>query len=201
MTAHDSSTTDPRVVESEIAKEQAHVDRVRAQLEIAENKARMLAKAGQDMYRSDRTSWVREEDGTAMFERDAFSYNAAKRLAVLDAEHEGLVFGRLDLTDDEVRHIGRIGVRDADYEPLVIDWRARAAEPFTEPPRLIRWVLFVAASCAVATTRSSASKMTCWIPPRRRICRLSAREPSWHLSLGPATLECIQSSRRSSRTG
>ena len=100
MTAHDSSTTDPRVVESEIAKEQDHVDRVRAQLEIAENKARMLAKAGQDMYRSDRTSWVREEDGTAMFERDAFSYNAAKRLAVLDAEHEGLVFGRLDLTDD-----------------------------------------------------------------------------------------------------
>ncbi|WCC80558.1 AAA family ATPase [Cutibacterium equinum] len=118
-------------MEAEIAKEQAHVDRVRAQLEIDENKARMLAEAGQDMYRSDRTSWVREEDGTAMFERDAFSYNAAKRLAILDAEHEGLVFGRLDLTDDdEVRHIGRIGVRDANYEALVIDWRARAAEPF-----------------------------------------------------------------------
>ena len=118
-------------MKAEIAKEQAHVDRVRAQLEIDENKARMLATAGQDMYRSDRTSWVREEDGTAMFERDAFSYNAAKRLAILDAEHEGLVFGRLDLADDdEVRHIGRIGVRDADYEPLVIDWRARAAEPF-----------------------------------------------------------------------
>ncbi|WP_221268905.1 HelD family protein [Cutibacterium avidum] len=118
-------------MKAEIAKEQAHVDRVRAQLEIDENKARMLATAGQGMYRSDRTSWVREEDGTAMFERDAFSYNAAKRLAILDAEHEGLVFGRLDLADDdEVRHIGRIGVRDADYEPLVIDWRARAAEPF-----------------------------------------------------------------------
>lgn len=131
MTEHGTSTTDPRVVKAEIAKEQAHVDRVRAQLEIDENKARMLATAGQDMYRSDRTSWVREEDGTAMFERDAFSYNAAKRLAILDAEHEGLVFGRLDLADDdEVRHIGRIGVRDADFEPLVIDWRARAAEPF-----------------------------------------------------------------------
>ena len=131
MTEHGTSTTDPRVVKAEIAKEQAHVDRVRAQLEIDEDKARMLATAGQDMYRSDRTSWVREEDGTAMFERDAFSYNAAKRLAILDAEHEGLVFGRLDLADDdEVRHIGRIGVRDADYEPLVIDWRARAAEPF-----------------------------------------------------------------------
>lgn len=125
------STTDPGVVAREIEAEQAHVDRVREQLEIDEAKARMLARAGQDMYRSDRTSWVREEDGTAMFERDAFSWNAARRLAVLDSEHEGLVFGRLDLDDeDEVRHIGRIGVRDAEYEPLVIDWRARAAEPF-----------------------------------------------------------------------
>ena len=59
-----------------------------------------------------------------------FAFQAAKRLAVLDAEHEGLVFGRLDRTDGEIRYIGRIGVRDADYEPLVIDWRAPAAEPF-----------------------------------------------------------------------
>ena len=48
---------------------------------------------------------------------------------MLDAEHEGLVFGRLDRTDSEVRYVGRIGVRDDDYEPLVIDWRAPAAEP------------------------------------------------------------------------
>ena len=59
-----------------------------------------------------------------------FAFQAAKRLAVLDAEHDGLVFGRLDRTDGEVRYVGRIGVRDADYEPLVIDWRAPAAEPF-----------------------------------------------------------------------
>ena len=59
-----------------------------------------------------------------------FAFQAARRLAVLDAEHEGLVFGRLDRTDGEIRYVGRIGVRDADYEPLVIDWRARAAEPF-----------------------------------------------------------------------
>ena len=59
-----------------------------------------------------------------------FAFQAAKRLAVLDAEHEGLVFGRLDRTDGEIRYVGRIGVRDVDYEPLVIDWRAPAAEPF-----------------------------------------------------------------------
>ena len=53
------------------------------------------------------------------------------------------MFGRLDHTDSEIRYIGRIGVRDADYEPLVIDWRARAAEPFyrataTDPMTVVR---------------------------------------------------------------
>ena len=49
------------------------------------------------------------------------------------------MFGRLDLPrrrrrrrppEREVRYIGRLGVRDDDYEPLVIDWRAPAASPF-----------------------------------------------------------------------
>jgi len=92
-----------------------------------------VAHSGRQLFQSDRGTWVREEDGTALFERDAFAFQAARRLAVLDAEHEGLVFGRLDLDEPgerEVRYIGRIGVRDEEYEPLVIDWRARAAEPF-----------------------------------------------------------------------
>ena len=89
-----------------------------------------MAYEGQQMYQTDRTSFLREEDSTALFERDAFAYQAARRLAVLDAEHEGLVFGRLDLSSPEIRYIGRIGVRNEEYEPLVIDWRAPAAEPF-----------------------------------------------------------------------
>src|SRR5690606_10141619 len=32
--------------------------------------------------------------------------------------------------DREVRYVGRLGVRDDDYEPLVVDWRAPAAAPF-----------------------------------------------------------------------
>ncbi len=118
------------VLARELAAEQAHVDAVYARLDEATRTARSAAEAGQGLYRSDRETWVREEDGTALFERDAFAYQAARRLAVLDAEHEGLVFGRLDHDDREVRYIGRIGVRDEDYEPLVIDWRAPAAEPF-----------------------------------------------------------------------
>ena len=118
------------VLARELSLEQAHVDAVYARLDAATRTARSAAAAGQGLFRSDRETWVREEDGTALFERDAFAYQAAKRLAVLDAEHEGLVFGRLDHDDREVRYIGRIGVRDEDYEPLVIDWRAPAAEPF-----------------------------------------------------------------------
>lgn len=44
---------------------------------------------------------------------------------------------------DETLHIGRIGVLDADYVPLVIDWRAPAAAPFyratpVAPGRVVR---------------------------------------------------------------
>ena len=124
---------DSELIARELAHEQAHVDAVYARLDEATQSARSAARTGQQIFQSDRQTWMREEDGTALFERDAFTFQAAKRLAVLDAEHEGLVFGRLDLEEPqerEVRYIGRIGVRDDEYEPLVIDWRARAAEPF-----------------------------------------------------------------------
>ena len=114
----------------ELAVEQTHVDLVYGRLAEATSAARRVATQGRGLFQSDRANFVREEDGTGLYERDVFAFQAARRLATLDAEHEGLVFGRLDRTDNEVRYIGRIGVRDADYEPLTIDWRAPAAEPF-----------------------------------------------------------------------
>src|SRR4051794_10301435 len=139
----DSRAGSPDLVERELAIEQAHVDLVYSRLAEATRTAQQVATAGRSLYQSDRGSYVREEDGTGLYERDVFAFQAAKRLAVLDSEHEGLVFGRLDRTDGEVRYVGRIGVRDADYEPLVIDWRARAAEPFyratpTDPMQVVR---------------------------------------------------------------
>jgi len=118
------------VLRRELAAEQAVVDRAYAYLRTAAASARQIDDDAHRRYQTDRADWHREEASTALFERDAFAFQAARRLAILDAEHEGLVFGRLDLEDDEVRHIGRLGVRDADFEPLVIDWRAPAAEPF-----------------------------------------------------------------------
>ncbi|MYR12189.1 UvrD-helicase domain-containing protein, partial [Streptomyces sp. SID724] len=106
-------------------------------------------------------------------ERDAQVFRAGIHLNRLNSEFEDFLFGRIDLllgkdgergpdgaytsvepADDTVRedatadiaetlHIGRIGVLDSDYAPLVIDWRAPAAAPFyrstpKEPGRVVR---------------------------------------------------------------
>ena len=68
-----------------------------------------------------------------LVERDAMVYQAARRIAQLDAAHEGLVFGRLDLdeqVDTQPRYVGRIGLRDDSRDSLLIDWRAPAAAVF-----------------------------------------------------------------------
>jgi DNA helicase IV len=66
----------------------------------------------------------------ARLERDVSAAEHEKRLTQLDNTERGLCFGR---TDDEHRatlYIGRIGLRDDDYELKLIDWRAPAARPF-----------------------------------------------------------------------
>ena len=84
---------------------------------------------------SGRLAWtLRESGGTpaARTERDASAGMFSARIAQLDAAENGLCFGRLDFAGDERRYIGRMGIRDesADYEPLLLDWRAPAARPF-----------------------------------------------------------------------
>ncbi|WP_172256927.1 UvrD-helicase domain-containing protein [Nocardioides sp. zg-1230] len=109
----------------EIAAEQAYVDEVYVQLEASMVNARALATEGRNRGR------LEHEGG--LVERDAMVFQAAKRIAQLDAAHEGLVFGRLDLDpaiDPQPRYIGRIGVRNADRDVLLIDWRAPAAGVF-----------------------------------------------------------------------
>jgi DNA helicase IV len=66
----------------------------------------------------------------ALHQRDGRIRDLNARLARLNAAEEGLCFGRLDDRAGEVLHIGRIGLHDDDYEPLLVDWRAPAARPF-----------------------------------------------------------------------
>ncbi len=68
----------------------------------------------------------------ALTERDAAAAMYTDRLAALRAAEHGLAFGRLDTAAGERRYIGRLGLLDEehDYEPLLMDWRAPAAQPF-----------------------------------------------------------------------
>jgi hypothetical protein len=66
----------------------------------------------------------------SIYERDVMVHRFDERLRVLDAQGEGVVFGRLDLADGRTWRVGRIGVRTATSDVLVVDWRAPAAAPF-----------------------------------------------------------------------
>ncbi len=117
-------TTHDTVAQQEIAHEQGFVDRVYEQLERSTKNAEALAREGHGR------AHLGHEGG--LVERDAMVFQAAKRIATLNAAHEGLVFGRLDLSveGEKARYIGRIGLRDEQRDTLLIDWRAPAAAVF-----------------------------------------------------------------------
>jgi len=115
------------VAQQEIAHEQEFVDRVYRQLALSTKNAEALAKEGYGR------GSLGHEGG--LVERDAMVFQAAKRIATLNAAHEGLVFGRLDLDEDLAqgdgpRYIGRIGLRDENRDSMLVDWRAPAAAVF-----------------------------------------------------------------------
>jgi DNA helicase IV len=108
-------------VSREIAREQEVLDRALARLDVLRVEAQQRARES-----------VRPAGSSpqAVYERDVSAQAAANRRADLDLAGEGLLFGRLDHADGAVHHLGRIGLRTADQEPIVVDWRAPAAAPF-----------------------------------------------------------------------
>ena len=153
------------VRDREIGVEQEHLDRVYRRLEEKIHEAEFL------MHDAAQRGQVGTPG--ALAERDAQVFRAGVHLNRLNNEFEDFLFGRIDLlpgkdgkkgpdgaytavepaegavredgTADiaETLHIGRIGVLDQDYSPLVIDWRAPAAAPFyratpVEPGRVVR---------------------------------------------------------------
>lgn len=163
MAAQDAAVDSLR--DREIGVEQDHLDRVYHRLEEKIDEAEFL------MHDAVKRGQVGTPG--ALAERDAQVFRAGVHLNRLNNEFEDFLFGRIDLllgkdgergpdgaftsvepADDAVRedatadiaetlHIGRIGVLDSDYAPLVIDWRAPAAAPFyrstpKEPGRVVR---------------------------------------------------------------
>jgi DNA helicase IV len=66
----------------------------------------------------------------ARLERDISAVEHGRRLNQLNNTERGLCFGRTDDENQVTLYIGRIGLRDEDYELKLIDWRAPAARPF-----------------------------------------------------------------------
>jgi DNA helicase IV len=141
----------------EIAVEQQHLDRVYHRLE------EKLAEA--EYILNDATRKASVGTPGALAERDAQVFRAGLHLQRLNSEFEDFLFGRIDLQQPdgpeedgfpsqtpldpadpavaETLHIGRLGVLDDEYGPLVIDWRAPAAAPFYQstplrPGRVVR---------------------------------------------------------------
>jgi len=110
------------VLRTELAAEQTVVDGVYARLDALRAHAReRLAQV-----RRARTGGTPQNRS----ERDSFATMYEDRLAQLESVEERLVFGRLDLADRTRRYVGRIGINDAEHNPVLTDWRAPAAEPF-----------------------------------------------------------------------
>lgn len=76
-----SATSPDELLRREMVQEQAFVDRVYVQLETSTRNAEALAKEGHGRGR------LGHEGG--LVERDAMVFQAAKRIAVLNAAHEG----------------------------------------------------------------------------------------------------------------
>ncbi|MGH8899660.1 MAG: HelD family protein [Egibacteraceae bacterium] len=107
---------------TELAREQAHVDHAYARLEVLRARARALGARVLDRHSA--------TTHQARYERDVTVHASLRRLAELEVGSLPLVFGRIDRTDGERFHIGRVAVYDEAHAPLVVDWRAPVAEPF-----------------------------------------------------------------------
>ncbi|GAB2989634.1 AAA family ATPase [Amycolatopsis acidiphila] len=121
--------SEPRVRRAEIAIEQEHVDRVYTRLAELRAQAEAMRAKGYEIGHGAQREAVFEQ-ASMLFERDMMVFHANQTLQTLDAEYEGLVFGRLDQTSREKIYVGRLGIRDAEFDNLVTDWRAPAAVAF-----------------------------------------------------------------------
>lgn len=69
-------------------------------------------------------------DTTGRLDREASVEVLTRAVGKYRAAEEGLCFGRIDSEKGEQTYIGRVGLFDDDFAPLLLDWRAPAARPF-----------------------------------------------------------------------
>ncbi|WP_410791471.1 HelD family protein [Kribbella sp. C-35] len=110
------------MLEQEIAAEQGEVTIMYERLDVLREKAR----GDLGRVQAEETT----ETDQAWSERESFTDLFSGRFSQLSSVERGLCFGRIDETAGERFHIGRIGLFDDDYNPLLIDWRTPVAQVF-----------------------------------------------------------------------
>lgn len=120
--ANPAQTTSEAAFERELAGERAYVGQLYQRLD-------QLREATESKLRSTRKNQsVGNHQNRS--ERDAYASFYENRLAQYNAVDHRLAFGRLDMDDDAVRYVGRIGLATEEHERLLIDWRAPEAGTF-----------------------------------------------------------------------
>lgn len=109
-------------IEVEIRLEQEAVDRAYHQLISMRQSAIDVVRHHHDLSRS--------TTGQARVEWESLLALTDQRLHHLELGGTSLCFGRLNMADGETYQVGRLSVLDDAGDPLVVDWRAPAAEPF-----------------------------------------------------------------------
>ncbi|MFI6674664.1 HelD family protein [Kribbella sp. NPDC050470] len=110
------------VLVREIAVEQGDVTRMYDRLDVLRERARgELARVQREETTETEQAWAERESFTDLF---------AGRFSQLSSVERGLCFGRIDTGDGGRFHVGRIGLFDEDYDPLLIDWRTPVAQVF-----------------------------------------------------------------------
>jgi DNA helicase IV len=79
------------------------------------------------------------ENDQAWSERDSLAGMYHDRGAELEAAERNLCFGRMDFDDAERLYVGRLGLRSADHELVLADWRAPASRPFYQATSVERY--------------------------------------------------------------
>ncbi|MEU8224327.1 ATP-binding domain-containing protein [Kribbella sp. NPDC048915] len=110
------------VLEQEIAAEQGEVTDMYERLDVLREQAR--SELGR--VQGEKTTGTDQ----AWSERESFTELYSGRFSQLSSVERGLCFGRIDEIGGERYHIGRIGLFDDDYNPLLIDWRTPVAQVF-----------------------------------------------------------------------
>ena len=115
------------MIDQELVREQDYVRALYERLDALQEEAEGQLKA------------VRRQDvggnHQSRSERDTFARLYEDRIVQLREVDDRLAFGRLETMPDDsgdsvYRYIGRVGLRDEDHKPLLLDWRVPQASAF-----------------------------------------------------------------------